>query len=67
VHKRRVHYRLGGCMVELSEVAAEGRSTRTIAVEAEDPELVTATVRELQLAGRPNVCLARGLKTMLGL
>jgi len=24
-------------------------------------------VRELQLAGRPNVCLARGLKTMLGL
>jgi exopolyphosphatase/guanosine-5'-triphosphate,3'-diphosphate pyrophosphatase len=67
VHKRRVHYRLGGCMVELSEVTAEGRSTRTIAVEAEDPELVAATVRELELAGRPNVCLARGLKTLLGL
>jgi exopolyphosphatase / guanosine-5'-triphosphate,3'-diphosphate pyrophosphatase len=67
VHKRRVHFRLGGCMVELSEVAAEGRSTRTIAVEAEDPELVGATVRELQLADRPNVCLARGLKTTLGL
>ena len=67
VHKRRVHYRLGDCMVELSEVTAEGRSSRTIAVEAEDPELVFATVRELQLAGRPNVCLARGLKTLLGL
>jgi len=67
VHKRRVHYRLGDCMVELSEVTAEGGSDRTIAVEAEDPELVFATVRELQLAGRPNVCLARGLKTMLGL
>jgi len=67
VHKRRVHYRRGDCMVELSEVTAEGRSSRTIAVEAEDPELVFATVRELQLAGRPNVCLARGLKTMLGL
>jgi len=67
VHKRRVHYRLGDCMAELSEVTAGTRSTRTIAVEAEDPELVAATVRELQLAERPNVCLARGLKTMLGL
>src|SRR4029079_1022900 len=26
VHKRRVQYRLGDCMVELSEVTAEGRS-----------------------------------------
>jgi exopolyphosphatase/guanosine-5'-triphosphate,3'-diphosphate pyrophosphatase len=67
VHKRRVHYRLGDCMAELSEVTAGTRSSRTIAVEAEDPELVAATVRELQLAERPNVCLARGLKTMLGL
>jgi exopolyphosphatase/guanosine-5'-triphosphate,3'-diphosphate pyrophosphatase len=67
VHKRRVHYRLGECMAELSEVTAGGRSARTIAVEAEDPELVAATVRELQLADRPNVCLARGLKTMLDL
>ena len=67
VHKRRVHYRLGDCMAELSEVTAGTRSARTIAVEAEDPELVAATVRELQLAERPNVCLARGLKTMLGL
>jgi exopolyphosphatase / guanosine-5'-triphosphate,3'-diphosphate pyrophosphatase len=67
VHKRRVHYRLGDCMAELSEVTAGTRSARTIAVEAEDPELVAATVRELQLADRPNVCLARGLKTMLDL
>ena len=67
VHKRRVHYRLEGCMAELSEVTAGTRSARTIAVEAEDPELVAATVRELRLAERPNVCLARGLKTMLGL
>jgi exopolyphosphatase/guanosine-5'-triphosphate,3'-diphosphate pyrophosphatase len=67
VHKRRVHYRLGECMAELSEVTAGGRSARTIAVEAEDPELVSATVAELQLTDRPNVCLARGLKTMLGL
>jgi exopolyphosphatase/guanosine-5'-triphosphate,3'-diphosphate pyrophosphatase len=67
VRKRRVHYRLGDCMAELSEVTAGTRTARTIAVEAEDPELVATTVRELQLADRPNVCLARGLKTMLGL
>jgi exopolyphosphatase/guanosine-5'-triphosphate,3'-diphosphate pyrophosphatase len=67
VHKRRVHYRLGECLAELTEVTVGNRSARTIAVESEDPELVAATVRELQLAGRPNVCLARGLKTLLGL
>jgi exopolyphosphatase / guanosine-5'-triphosphate,3'-diphosphate pyrophosphatase len=66
VHKRRVHYEFGGCMAEVSEVLAGGRSARTIAVEAEDPALVIAAVRELQLADRPNVCLARGLKTLIG-
>jgi exopolyphosphatase/guanosine-5'-triphosphate,3'-diphosphate pyrophosphatase len=53
-------------MAEVSEVSAGGRSARTIAVEAEDPALVIAAVRELQLADRPNVCLARGLKTLIG-
>jgi exopolyphosphatase/guanosine-5'-triphosphate,3'-diphosphate pyrophosphatase len=66
VHKRRVHYEFGGCMAEVSEVSAGGRSARTIAVEAEDPALVIAAVRELQHADRPNVCLARGLKTLIG-
>jgi exopolyphosphatase/guanosine-5'-triphosphate,3'-diphosphate pyrophosphatase len=67
VHKRRVHYRVGGCMAELTEVTAEGRSTRTIAVESEDPALVVAAVRQLRLADRPNVCLARGLKSLVGI
>ena len=67
VHKRRVHYKVGGCMAELTEVTLDGRSTRTIAVESEDPALVVAAVRELHLADRPNVCLARGLKTLVGI
>jgi exopolyphosphatase / guanosine-5'-triphosphate,3'-diphosphate pyrophosphatase len=67
VHKQRAHYRVSGCMTELSEISSGGRSTRTIVVEGEDPALVFATVRELRLQQRPNVCLARGLKTMLGL
>ena len=67
VHKRRAHYRISGCMTELSEISSGGRSARTIVLEGEDPDLVAATVRELGLQDRPNVCLARGLKTMLGL
>jgi len=67
VHKQRAHYSIGGCMAELSEISSGGRSTRTIVVEGEDPELISAAVRELGLQDRPNVCLARGLKTMLGL
>ena len=67
VHKQRVRYQFAGCLAELTEVTAAHRSTRTIAVEAEDPALVIAAVRDLQLGDRPNVCLARGLKTMLGL
>ena len=67
VHKRRAHYAFGGCMAELSEVTAALRTTRTIAVEATDPALVSAAVRKLGFADRPNVCLARGLKTHLGL
>jgi exopolyphosphatase / guanosine-5'-triphosphate,3'-diphosphate pyrophosphatase len=67
VRKRRAHYEFGGCLAELSEVTAVLQTTRTIAVEAEDPALVAAAVGELQLDNRPNVCLARGLKTLLGL
>ena len=66
VHKRRAHYTVVGCMAELSEVGTEYGGTRTIAVEAEDPARVIAAVRELGLASRDNVCLARGLKALLG-
>jgi exopolyphosphatase/guanosine-5'-triphosphate,3'-diphosphate pyrophosphatase len=66
VHKQRVHYLVDGCMVELSEVAIEGTTARTLAVESEDAALVAATVRDLGLGDRPNVCMARGLKSLVG-
>ena len=66
VHKRRTHYRIDGCLAELSELELDGRVTRTIAIEGEDPRLVIATVRRLGLDGRRNVSVARGIKTMLG-
>jgi exopolyphosphatase/guanosine-5'-triphosphate,3'-diphosphate pyrophosphatase len=66
VHKRRQRYTVDGCMAELSEFGVEGATTRTIAVESEDAELVTATVRELGLASRRNVNVPRGLKALVG-
>ena len=66
VHKRRERHTIGGCMTELTQISAEGRSTRTIAVELEDPGAVIATVRSLGLGSRANTCLARGLKTLVG-
>ena len=66
IHKRRRRSVLDDCMVELTDVSVEGRTMRTVAVESPDPALVTDTVRRLGLDGRPNVCVARGLKSMLG-
>jgi len=65
VHKLRRRFTVAGCMAELSDVGAGGHSTRTIAVETEDPELVIAAVRKLGLAGRQNTSFPRGLKSLL--
>jgi exopolyphosphatase/guanosine-5'-triphosphate,3'-diphosphate pyrophosphatase len=67
VHKRRVHYRIGGVLAEVSELNSGEASTRTLAVEGEDPAQVIATVRKLGLGDQPNVSVARGLKALLGI
>jgi exopolyphosphatase / guanosine-5'-triphosphate,3'-diphosphate pyrophosphatase len=66
VHKLRRRYTIDGCMAELTELRTPAGSTRTIAVESEDPERVIATVRELGFGSQPNVNMARGLKTLVG-
>ena len=65
VHKRRVRYTVGGCMAEFSEVVADGRATRTIAVEAEDASAVLAAVRELGLGDYVNTSYPRGLAALV--
>jgi exopolyphosphatase/guanosine-5'-triphosphate,3'-diphosphate pyrophosphatase len=65
VHKRRARYTVDGCMAELSDIAADGHATRTIAIELEDPGLVIAAVRDLGLGDRPNTCMAKGLKALV--
>src|SRR5262245_11663801 len=47
VRKHRSRSTFGGCMAELSEFRTKEGRTRTIAVEATDPDLVRAAVREL--------------------
>jgi exopolyphosphatase / guanosine-5'-triphosphate,3'-diphosphate pyrophosphatase len=65
VHKRRERHTIGGCLAEVTDVRADGRSTRTFAIESEDAARVWASVRELGLASRANVSFARGLKALL--
>ena len=54
VHKRRVRYTIDDCMGELSDIEVDGRHTRTLALEAEDPAAVRAGVIALGLGERVN-------------
>jgi exopolyphosphatase/guanosine-5'-triphosphate,3'-diphosphate pyrophosphatase len=65
VHKRRARYTVAGCMAELSDVVADGRRTRTAAVEAEDAAAVIAAVRSLGLGGYLNTSYPRGLAALI--
>lgn len=66
VHKHRERFTVDGAMAELSEVRAAEGVRGTIAIESEDSSLVVAAVQGLGLPLRPNVCLARGLKALVG-
>ena len=66
IRKSRRRSLVDDCMVELTEVSAEGRTIRTVAVESPDADLVLRTISRLGLDGRPNINVPRGLKWMLG-
>lgn len=65
VHKRRTRYTVGECMAELAEVVADGKPTRTVAVESEDAAAVIAAVRSLELSGYVNTSYPRGLAALI--
>lgn len=65
VQKRRVRYTIGGCMAELSEVRADGQTTRTLAVESEDAAAVLRAVADLGLGGYRNTSYPCGLRALL--
>jgi len=65
VHKRRVRYAFGGCKAEIADVEADGRTTRTIAVESEDASAVVAAVRSVGLDTHVNTSYPQGLAALL--
>jgi exopolyphosphatase/guanosine-5'-triphosphate,3'-diphosphate pyrophosphatase len=65
VHKRRVRYTIDDCMGELSDFEVDGRHTRTLALEAEDPAVVMANVIALGLRDRVNTNVPRGLTALV--
>jgi exopolyphosphatase/guanosine-5'-triphosphate,3'-diphosphate pyrophosphatase len=67
VHKKRARYTVDGCMSEMTDVIAGGKSTRTVALELEDPAHVIATVRKLGLDRFENISYPRGLKQLVGM
>jgi exopolyphosphatase/guanosine-5'-triphosphate,3'-diphosphate pyrophosphatase len=67
VHKKRARYSIDGCMSEMTEVVADGKNTRTVALELEDPAQVIATVRKLGLDKFQNISYPHGLKQLVGM
>jgi exopolyphosphatase/guanosine-5'-triphosphate,3'-diphosphate pyrophosphatase len=65
VHKRRTRYTVGGCTAELSEVVANGKPARTLAVESPDAEAVIRVVRDLGLGGYTNTSYPKGLAALI--
>lgn len=66
VHKKRSQYKIDGCIGEMTEVVADGKKTRTVALESEDADRVIATVRKLGLDRFENISYPRGLKQLVG-
>jgi exopolyphosphatase/guanosine-5'-triphosphate,3'-diphosphate pyrophosphatase len=50
----------------MTEVVADGKRTRTVALESEDPDRVIATVRKFGLDRFENISYPRGLKQLVG-
>jgi exopolyphosphatase/guanosine-5'-triphosphate,3'-diphosphate pyrophosphatase len=67
IHKKRRRFTIAGCQAEMTELTADGRATRTVALESEAPARVRAAVQEMGLEGFENLSYPRGLKRLLAL
>ena len=65
VHKHRVRYTVGGCSAEFSDVVADGKTIRTIAIESTDAAAVVEAVRSVGLEGYVNTNYPRGVAALL--
>ena len=67
VVKERHGFMIDGCIVEIADVAFDGVSFRTVAVEQEDPRRVIDTVRALKLDRFENINYLRAMKSAVGM
>jgi exopolyphosphatase/guanosine-5'-triphosphate,3'-diphosphate pyrophosphatase len=67
VTKTRTRYHAHGCVAELSDVVADGKKVRTVAIEDEDPAKVMAAVRAMELDCYANINYPCGLKQLIGI
>ena len=67
VHKRRVRYTINGCTSEVTDVIADGKRVRTVAIESEDADRVVSAVEKMGLSAYPNVSYPRWLKSAFGM
>lgn len=65
VHKHRVRYVVNGCASEVTDVVADGRACRTIAIESEDAAAVLEGVQSMGLDGYVNTNYATGLLALI--
>jgi exopolyphosphatase/guanosine-5'-triphosphate,3'-diphosphate pyrophosphatase len=65
VRKHRVRYSVGGCLAEIADIEVDGRPSRTVAVEGEDPIAVLTTLREMGLGGYRNTSYPAGLTALM--
>jgi len=67
VRKTRTRYQVQGCVAELTDVVADGKAVRTVAIEDADPAKVIAAVAVMRLDRFPNISYPRGLKHLIGM
>ena len=65
VHKRRVRYTVNGCTSEVSDITANGRPSRTIAIESTDQAAVLEAVQQMALGGYRNMDYTAGLAAII--
>jgi exopolyphosphatase/guanosine-5'-triphosphate,3'-diphosphate pyrophosphatase len=67
VSKTRTRYTVHGCISEVTDVIANGRKIRTVAIEDADAAKVIAAVRAMGLDHFENISYPRGLCDLVGL
>jgi exopolyphosphatase/guanosine-5'-triphosphate,3'-diphosphate pyrophosphatase len=67
VRKTRARYQVLGCVAELTDVVAEGKAVRTVAIEDADAAKVVVAVAAMGLDRFANISYPRGLKQLIGM